>query len=257
MSTTETGQETPAEGEVQQQAIAPENATPQEAGTETPTEKETPQAAKSYTQDEVNDLVKRAKAAAESKTERRVLRTLETLQARQQSPVQQQTSEAPARQDGESDAQYVRRLVDQELQTRTQAERMQSVAKKTDDFYAKAEKIEGFDREVFDSLPLTPAIAQTLADSDPEIGPKIMAYLCENPQEAERISKLSAARQAAELGKLEDRVATESKPKAKAPSAPAPISPIGGGKSPVTDLGRMSAAEYYEARMKQKPVWAR
>jgi hypothetical protein len=249
------GQETPVVNNEAPEAVA-ENAAPAEQKPVEPGEKQE-QVTKTFTQKDVDEIVKRAKAATESKTERRILRTLEQLQSRQISqpePVEQPQS---VRFSGESEEAYLERLVEEKLQQRTKLESLRSVAQKTDDFYAKAEKMAGFDREVFDSLPLTPAIAQTLVDSDPDTAPKIMAYLCENPSEVERISKLSAARQAAELGKLEDRLTASAKPKATPPKAPAPIDPIGSGKAPVTDMSRMSAEEYYQARMKQKPVWRR
>lgn len=250
------GQETPVVNNEVPEAVA-ENAAPPEQSP-APEEKQE-QATKVFTQDEVNDIVKRAKAATESKTERRILRTLEQLQGRQQAP-QQQPAEQPqsTRRDGESEEAYVERIVEERLQRRAEAEKFQTVAQKTESFYAQAEKLPGFDREVFDALPLTPTIAQTLADSDPDIAPKLMAYMSENPAEVDRISKLPAARQAAEIGKLEARVSEMPKlPKASAPKAPAPINPIEGGKAPVTDISRMSAEEYYQHRMKQRPSWAR
>lgn len=249
------GQETPVVNNEVPEAVA-ENAAPAEQQPVEPGEK-VEQVTKSFTQDEVNDIVKRAKAATESKTERRILRTLEQLQGRQAAP---QHAEQPqsGRREGETDDAYVERIVEERLQRRTQQEKLQTIAEKTDSYYAKAEKLPGFDREVFDSLPLTPTIAQTIAESDADVAPKLMAYLCENQEEAERISKLPAARQAAELGKLEARVSEAPvKAKATAPKTPAPIDPIGSGKAPITDISKMSADEYYQHRMKQRPSWAR
>lgn len=248
------GQETPVVNNEVPEAVS-EQAAPAEQSADSGEKKEQP--TKTFTQDELNDIVKRAKAATESKTERRILRTLEHLQGRVQAPQQANEQTQYQRLEGETDQSYIERIVEERLQRRTQAEQFQTVAQKTDSFYKQAEKLPGFDRELFDSLPLTPTIAQTLADSDPDVAPKLMAFLSENPAEAERISKLPAARQAAEIGKLEARVSEPAKPKATAPKAPAPIDPIGSGKAPVTDLSRMSAEEYYQARMKQRPSWAR
>lgn len=58
-----------------------------------------------------------------------------------------------------------------ERQSQTHAE----LADKTEKLYAKAEKIQGFDRESFDDLPLTSSIAQALIESD--IAPQLMAHL--------------------------------------------------------------------------------
>jgi hypothetical protein len=248
------GQETPVVDNKAPEAVAdnaaPASTEPVDAGTKEE------QVTKTFTQKDVDEIVKRAKAATESKTERRILRTLQQLQGQQQPTQPQETQPESVRYSGETEEAYLERLVEEKLQKRTQAEAMRGVYQKTEDYYAKAEKTAGFDREVFDSLPITPAIAQTIVDSDPDTAPKLMAYLCENPGEAERLSKLSAARQAAELGKLEDRLSAP-KATAKPPKAPAPIDPIGNGKAPVTDLSRMSAEEYYAQRMKQRPAWTR
>jgi len=249
------GQETPVVNNEVPEAVA-ENAAPAEQSASPDEKKEQP--TKTFTQEELNDIVKRAKAATESKTERRILRTLEHLQGRQAAPQQAEQTQQSGRRDGESEEAYVERIVEERLQRRAEREKLQSIAQKTDSYYAQAEKLPGFDREVFDSLPLTPTIAQTIADSDTDVAPKLMAYLCENPGEVERLSKLSAARQAAELGKLEARVSeAPEKPKATPPKTPAPIDPIGSGKAPITDVSKMSPEEYYQHRMKQRPSWAR
>lgn len=79
------------------------------------------------------------------------------------------------------------------------------------------------------SVEMTPAMNQAIVESD--AGPQVAYFLAQNPAEAARIAALSPARQAAEIGKLEDKV---SKP-AKASSAPEPIKPVG-GRSGVADL---------------------
>ena len=71
----------------------------------------------------------------------------------------------------------------------------------------------------------TPAMARAMLESDQKA--EIAYYLAKNPEEMERIAKMSPLRQAAEVLKLEDKVA--SKAPAKKPSkAPAPIDPVGG-----------------------------
>ncbi len=124
-------------------------------------------------------------------------------------------------------------------------------AEKTERIYQDAERIPGFDREEFEALPPTPAIASAITDSD--VAPKLMAYMAANPAEVERISALSPARQAAEIGKLETKVASV----AKAPKAPAPINPIGNGQSPMKSLATASMDEYIAMRKKQGARWAR
>jgi hypothetical protein len=79
------------------------------------------------------------------------------------------------------------------------------------------------------TAPTTPIMSQAIVESP--VGAELTYFLAQNPAEAARIAALSPARQAAEIGKLEDKV---SKP-AKASSAPEPIKPVG-GRSGVADL---------------------
>lgn len=75
-------------------------------------------------------------------------------------------------------------------------------------------------------IPLSNAVTEFVRDSD--VGPEVIYELAQNPSELLRISKLSAVRQVAELGKWEDRIVGKSKPQAttpakKASGAPAPL----------------------------------
>lgn len=183
---------------------------------------------KSYSEEELQDRIERATARAAAKAERRAFREATARLQAQPTPQQhsQQASDGrPSRAQFASDDQYVEALTDWKLDQReqraTQAkqqEQQQTLAKKTEDIYAKAEKLPGFDRDAFDELPLTRPIVEALVDSEaPE---KLMHYLAANPAEVERIAKLSPARQAAELGKLEAK-ATETKPPQRSNAPPA------------------------------------
>ena len=94
-----------------------------------------------------------------------------------------------------------------------------SVAKVRDkyDDYDEVTQDEGFNP--------TPAMARAMLESDQKA--EIAYYLAKNPEEMERIAKLSPLRQAAEVMKLEDKVASKS-PAKKPSKAPAPIDPVGG-----------------------------
>jgi hypothetical protein len=70
-------------------------------------------------------------------------------------------------------------------------------------------------------------MAQTIQAS--EIGPDVAYFLGSNPKEADRISRLAPLLQAREIGKLEAKIASDP-PVKKVSSAPAPITPIRGGK---------------------------
>lgn len=196
------------------------------------------QVAKTFSQQELDDIVKREKAKAEAKAERRVLRTLERVIPQPQSAPQHTSQPAqdgkPTRAQYADDEAYVDALTDWKLDQReakakadTQHRQAQTLAHKTDSIYADAEKLPGFDREAFDELPLTKPIVEALIESDAPA--KLMHYMAANPAEVERISKLSPARQAAELGKLEAK-AVEVKPPARS-NAPQALSPVKGGAS--------------------------
>ncbi len=256
------GQDTPASSEVQPTAPAQTNAGTDATGAETDgTERQPPNEPKTYSEEELQDRIERASAKAAAKAERRALReATERLNraAQYQQPTQPQGDGRPQRDQFASDADYIESLTDWKLEQRDktvkqekQQEQLRSMHQKTEKIYAEAEKAPGFDRDDFESLPLTPAIAQAITDSD--VAAKLMVYMAANPAEVDRITALSPARQAAEIGKLETRLSTTAKP----PKTPAPIDPVGGGASPVKSLQNMSAEEYYQARLKQKPHWAR
>lgn len=257
------GQDTPASSEAQTPAPAQANAGTDAPGAETEAQqKETPNEPKTLTltEDELKDRIERATAKAAAKAERRALREARELLMRT-APVQQpqqQDDGRPSRDQFASDEQFVEALTDWKLDQRERGERQtrqqeqaRTMAEKTEKIYAEAEKIPGFDRDDFDALPLTPVIAQALIDSD--VAPKLAAYMAQHPDEVQRIAALPSARQAVEIGKLEVKLTTT----AKAPKTPAPIEPVGSGASPIKSLSNMSAEEYFEARMKQRPVWAR
>lgn len=189
---------------------------------------------KTYTEEELRDRIERATAKAAAKAERRAFREAAERLATQRIPhqtqhVTQQSDGRPNRAQYQSEEAFVDALTDWKLdqrdaraQAERQQEQQQKLAKKTEEIYAKAEKLEGFDRDAFDDLPLTRPIVEALVDS--EAPDKLMHYMAANPAEVERIAKLSPARQAAELGKLETKVATEPVKPSKAPD---PITPVG------------------------------
>lgn len=93
----------------------------------------------------------------------------------------------------------------------------------------------------------TPAMIETIMDSD--LGPEIAYHLGKNPSEAVRISQLSPASQARELGRIE---ATISAPKPAVKTAPKPVNPVGAkGSSGAKDPTKMTMAEYVAFRKAQ------
>lgn len=227
---------------------------------------EVSQVAKTFTQAELDDVVKRAKAATEAKTERRILRTLEKLQPQQPAARQEQASPDQgkplrahyATEDQWLDARDAWRDEQRENQAKaaSQREQQKTTYEKTERIYAEAQKLPGFDREAFDDLAkeghLTAKMVEALMESDHAA--KLMHHMAANPAEMERIAKLPGSRQVIELGKLEDKV---SAPAPKTSKTPDPINPMGKGTTSVSgDPNKMSHSEYREWRKQNGARWA-
>ena len=231
-----------------------------ETQTEEIDEKE-PAAEKTFTQTELNEILEKRIARAESKAERRVIQALERI-APQQAPQyqQQQANNRPQRDHYSSQEGYEDSLVDWKIDQRESVGRQQvaqeqsrAMESKTENMYTEAAKIPGFDRDDFNDLPLTTAIVQTIVESD--VAPKLMAYMAANPEDVARIATLSPARQAAELGKLETKVSNLKTHRVS--NAPDPISTIGSQGGAVKSLASATMDEYIAMRTKQGARWSR
>ena len=120
-----------------------------------------------------------------------------------------------------------------------------------DEIIEEAEE-SGVDIDKFKALggSITPQMADAIVWSPSPVS--VVSYLTENPDEAKRIAKLPAGRQAAEIGKIEDRL-SEAKPRPVKSSAPEPIKPVAGsGKSSTGYRPDMSMAEYAKWRKAQR-----
>jgi hypothetical protein len=190
--------------------------------------------AKTYTEEELRDRLERATAKAAAKAERRAFREALAHLSQQQPaarPVQPAEDGKPQRAQYADEESFVDALTDWKLEQRDakakqerEQEQHRTMAQKTESIYAQAERLEGFDRESFDDLPLTKPMVEALVEADETTAAKLMHYMAANPAEVERISKLSPARQAAELGKLEAKATAAP---VKPSRAPEPISPVG------------------------------
>lgn len=250
-------QATPPEAAPENAATAPAQTDGDEGGEKSPVVPP-----KTFTQAELDEVVQREKAKAEAKAERRVLRTLEkVMPAQQAAPQQQRQADGPPPRDAFAndeawlDARDAWRDQKREQATTQQRaqEQAQKLAQTTEQIYAKAQAVPGFDRESFDELPLTKPIVEALIESDQ--APQLMAYMAAHPEDVARIAGMSPARQAAELGKLEAKLAAT--PPVKTSKAPDPITPIGSGKTPVHDLASADMDTYLAMRKKQGARWAR
>jgi hypothetical protein len=187
---------------------------------------------RTFTQQELDEIVSKRVAKAESRTERRVLKMLERFAPQQQKQAPQASNNQreqpddgrPQRQEGEADDAYLDRLTDWKLEQRELAKETQQLGQKTEALYKQAAKLPDFDREAFDDLPLTKEIVGALVDADN--APELMHFMAANPEEVERIAAMKPSRQAAEIGKLEVKLAAAPKPH-KPSRAPEPINPVG------------------------------
>lgn len=216
-----------------------------------------PVAERTFTQKELDEIIKREKARTEAKTERRVLRTIERFAPQQQpQPSQQQPASdgRPQRGQFKTEEDYD----DARDAWRDQQREHKANGAKTEKFYAEAEKLPGFDRDAFDDLPLTQAMARAMLDSD--IAPRLMHHLVTNPDEVKRIAELPPARQAAAIGKLEAKLESEPLKPPKSSKAPDPSGnpAAGAGNTPVVsgDLGKLSMDKYQAERARQGARWA-
>ena len=103
-------------------------------------------------------------------------------------------------------------------------------------------------------LPLSRPMQDAVVNS--ESGPALMYYLCQNPEECDRIAGMHPVMALKEMGKLEARVETASTgPVSSADSitkAPPPIKPVGGGATASTiPLDQMDYQTYKRTREKQ------
>jgi hypothetical protein len=230
-------------------------------------ENDSPAAEKTFTQKELDEILQKRLAKAQRTARREALQEFAALQPRQQPEPKQTDDGKPARAQYADDEAYVDALTDWKLDQRDKVakaesakQQAQTVSKKIDQLYAEASKLDGFDAEAYDELPLTRAMVEAVLDSD--VAPALMKHMADNPEEVERIAKLSPARQAAELGKLEAKLDSPA-PAKKHSSAPDPITPLrkpnGAAKTFDTTDPRaakeLSTSEWIrleEARMRKK-----
>lgn len=116
-------------------------------------------------------------------------------------------------------------------QAKTREQTVRQVQEKTQAAVAKAaEKFEDFeDVALSPELAMTPIMAEALLEC--ENFAELAYHLGQHPEEAKRISRLSPAAQAREIGKLEVRLATgaseQQQATRKVSNAPAPVKPVG------------------------------
>ena len=197
-------------------------------------------AEKTFTQQELDEIIAKRIAKAERKAQREADRRI--AQAIQEAQPKQQT-EAPAGrpkpENFTSTEDYIEAVSDWKAGERIRAEfdaretaqnearARQEVSEIQSTYQGKEddarEKYDDFDKVAYQTpYECTPAMAQAIQLSD--VGPDLAYFLGKHPDEASRIAKLHPLRAAQELGKLELKISDS--PVVKTSSAPSPIKPV-------------------------------
>lgn len=263
----------PAPGADDQKPIPPEGEAPAEPQQETTEQQEARKQSKFQRR-----LDRQKTARIEAETEARILREeRDTLRAKLDAQSKPQGTEEPKRENFDSDDAFLKAFIrhearaevaersksDREAQQgreqQTQAQQgTEKVAKDWGEretaFQAATKDYEAVVGPFVDDELQSFSKPARMAIVESEVGPALLYHLAQNPDEADRIAKLSPVRQAAELGKLEAKV---SMPAKRTTNAPPPAAHTSGGKTATTDLARMSQEEYEAHRKTQGARWAR
>ena len=180
------------------------------------------EAAKTFTQEELDAIVSKRLAREQRKWERE--------QKAKASATPPAPPPEPLKPDDFTNAQaYADAMAErkaQELLAQREAEAEQAAV--LDAYQDREEdartKYDDFEQVAYNpKLPVTETMAQTIQSS--EIGPDVIYWLGSNPKEADRIARLNPLLQAREIGKIEAKLASNP-PAKKTSTAPAPIAPV-------------------------------
>jgi len=252
----------------QEVVLADSNAAPEQVATVAPEAEvvapeaeNTAEAAKTFSQEDVDALIGKRLAREQRKWEREQTAKAAEMQTRRA------PAEIPSIEQFNSPDEYAEVLAERKaeelLARREQAKAQSAIVESYHDLEEDARnKYDDFEQVAYNpKLPITDAMAQTIQSSD--VGPDMAYYLGSNPKEAERISRLSPLSQAKELGKIEAKL-SDNPPVKKTSNAPAPIAPVtarssGSPSFDTTDprsIKSMSTSEWIEAdRQRQVKKW--
>ena len=220
---------------------------PELEATAAPEPVDTPEVAKTFSQEELDAAIQKRLAREQRKWERE--RQAPPPVAVDVPPVDQFDSV-----DAYAEAKAIK-LIEQREQHRQQTEILEAYHEREEEARTK---YDDFEQVAYNpSLKITTVMAQAIQASD--AGPDVAYYLGSNPKETDRISRLSPILQAKEIGRIEAKIANDV-PVKRTTSAPAPISPVnartsGNPSYDTTDprsTKTMSASEWIEAeRLRQ------
>jgi hypothetical protein len=232
-------------------------AAPEPEVTDAPEEPPVEQAAKVFTQEELDAAIGKRLAREQRKWEREQRLKAEEAKLKASIPAELPPADSlPPEEYAELLAERkAAELLEKREQARIQAELLEQFHEKEEEARAK---YDDFEQVAYNpKLPITDVMAQTIQAS--EIGPEMAYYLGLNPKEAERISKLSPILQAKEIGKIEAKL-SDNPPVKKTSNAPAPIAPVTArtSSSPAFDttdprsIKSMSTSEWIEAERQRQ-----
>lgn len=215
---------------------------------------QTPDAPKTFTQEELDAIVAKRLAREQRKWERQVRQPTTSETAKEIPPADQfESVDAYAQALAEKKAQE---LLQQREIERQQAQLLESYAEREE---SARDKYEDFESVVYNpNLRVTTVMAQTIQASD--IGPDIAYHLGSNPKEANRIASLPPFLQAKEIGKIEAKLADNPPVVRKPTKAPDPIAPVSSSRSTApkfdtTDprsVKEMSVSDWIEAERQRQ-----
>ena len=232
-------------------------AAPEPEVTDAPEEKPVEQAAKVFTQEELDAAIGKRLAREQRKWEREQRLKAEEAKLKASIPAELPPADSlPPEEYAELLAERkAAELIERREQARIQAELLEQYHEKEEEARAK---YDDFEQVAYNpKLPITDVMAQTIQASD--IGPEMAYYLGSNPKEAERISRLSPFLQAKEIGKIEAKL-SDNPPVKKTSNAPAPIAPVTArtSSSPAFDttdhrsIQSMSTSQWIEAERQRQ-----
>jgi hypothetical protein len=232
-------------------------AAPEPEVTDAPEEKPVEQAAKVFTQEELDAAIGKRLAREQRKWEREQRLKAEEAKLKASVPAELPPADSlPPEEYAELLAERrAVELIERREQARAQAELLEQYHEKEEEARTK---YDDFEQVAYNpKLPITDVMAQTIQASD--IGPEMAYYLGSNPKEAERISRLSPFLQAKEIGKIEAKL-SDNPPVKKTSNAPAPIAPVTArtSSSPAFDttdprsIQSMSTSQWIEAERQRQ-----
>ena len=242
-------QEVAAEIDAAQAAPEPTAVTEASPVEQQGTEPEVEQQTKTFTQEELDAIVRKRLDREQRKWERQ----------RAQQPVAEPPKQLPPAEQFESTEAYAEALAIQKAeQLLAQREMQKQHAELLEAYHDREEqardRYDDFEQVAYNpKLPITTIMADTIRAS--EVGPEVAYYLGTNIKETERIARLPPILQAKEIGKIEAKLA-DNPPVKRTTSAPAPITPVtarGSNNNPSFDttdprsIKNMSTSEWIEA----------